>query len=305
MKLTRRQWLKLSAGAGLSLAVGWRPRLARTEDLIQKRIPSSGEAVPAIGIGTRNYRVGSSAAERAPYRATLQTFAELGGKLIDTAPSYGNSESVLGDLIADLGIRDRLFLATKVDREGRDAGIERMEASFQKLRTDRIDLMQVHNLRDAATQLATMRDWKAAGRIRYVGITTSSDRQYDEMEEIMSRQDLDFIQVDYSAGNRTAAQSILPLAADRGIAVLVNLPFGRARLFQAVGDRPLPDWAAEIDCESWAQLFLKYVISHPAVTCAIPGTTKPEHATDNMSAARGRLPDAATRARIERLYDSL
>lgn len=309
MSLTRRDLLKLlAAGAGISFTVGWRPRwLPRIQggELITKRIPSSGERVPVVGIGTRNYRVGPSPEERAPYRATLQVFAELGGTVLDTAPSYGNSESVLGDLLADLGLRDQVFIATKVDREGREAGVERMEASFQNLRTDRIDLMQVHNLRDAETQLATMGDWKHEGRFRYIGITTSSDRQYAEMERIMSRQDLDFIQVDYSLGNRTAADRILPLAADRGMAVLVNLPFGRARLFRAVGDRPLPDWAAEIDCESWAQVFLKYVISHPAVTCAIPGTTKPHHVSDNIAAATGRLPDPPMRRTIEDWFDGI
>ncbi len=225
--------------------------------------------------------------------------------MLDTAPSYGNSESVLGDLIAELGIRDGIFLATKVDRQGREAGLERMEASFDKLRTDRVDLMQVHNLRDAVTQLAAMREWKQAGRLRYTGITTSSDRQYEAMAQIMSVEVFDFIQVDYSLGNRSAADRILPLAADRGMAVLVNLPFGRARLFRAVGDRPLPDWAADIDCSTWAQVFLKYVVSHPAVTCAIPGTTKEHHAVDNMGAARGRLPDAALRRRMEGFFDAL
>lgn len=308
MKLTRRELLKLGAGAGLSLVVGWRPGRGGgpwRDELITKKIPSSGEAIPVIGIGTRDYRVGPSADERAPYKATLRAFAELGGTVLDTAPSYGNSESVVGELMAELGIRDRIFLATKVDREGREAGRERMEASFDKLRTDTVDLMQVHNLRDAVNQLATMREWKQAGRLRYTGITTSSDRQYEAMAEIMSVEVFDFIQVDYSLANRSAAERILPLAADRGMAVLINLPFGRGRLFDAVGDRPLPDWAAEIDCASWAQLFLKYVVSHPAVTCAIPGATKAHHAVDNMGAARGRLPDAATRRRLERFFDAL
>ncbi len=308
MKLTRRELLKLGAGAGLSLVAGWRPGRPGSSwqgELITKKIPSSGEAIPVVGIGMRDYRVGPSAEERAPYKATLRVFAQLGGKVLDTAPSYGNSESVLGDLMGELGIRDRVFLATKVDREGREAGLERMEASFAKLRADRVDLMQVHNLRDAATQLATMREWKQAGRLRYLGITTSSDRQYERMEGIMSAEDFDFIQVDYSLANRSAADRILPLAADRRMAVLVNLPFGRASLFRAVGDRPLPDWAAEIDCASWAQVFLKYVVSHPAVTCAIPGTTKEHHAVDNIGAARGRMPDAALRRRIEAFFDAL
>lgn len=305
MKLTRRELLKLGAGTGLTLAFGWRPGFGRQDDLIRKTIPSSGEVLPVVGIGTRGYRGEPGTEEWGQYRGTLRAFAELGGKVLDTAPSYGNSQSVLGTLLGELGIRDELFIATKVDREGEEAGIERMEASFDKLGTDRIDLMQVHNLRDTRTQLATMREWKEAGRLRYIGITTSSDRQYERMAGIMSEEELDFIQVDYSLGNRSAEDRILPLAADRGMAVLVNLPFGRTRLFQAVGDRPLPDWAAEIDCETWAQVFLKYVVSHPAITVAIPGTTKEQHIRDNMRAAHGRLPDAEMRRRMERFFDAL
>jgi len=305
MKITRRDLLKLAAGTGLSMTLGWRPRFNQTVELVTKPIPSSGERVPVVGIGTRNYRGGPNSAEWSEWRATLKAFAELGGKVLDTAPSYGNSEDVVGTLMAELGITDGLFIATKVREQGREAGVDSMESSFDKLRTDVIDLMQVHNLRDTATQLATMRDWKAADRLRYVGITTSSDRQYDEFVSVMSSEDLDFIQVDYSLGERSAAERILPLAADRGMAVLVNLPFGRARLFRAVGDTPLPDWAAEIDCESWAQVFLKYVVSHPAVTAAIPGTTKEHHIRDNMAAARGRMPDAALRQRMEAFFDAL
>ncbi len=305
MTLTRRELLKLGAGAGLSLAVGWRPALGRGSEPLTKPIPSSGEMVPVVGLGMRNYRVGPTPEERAPFKATLKVFAELGGKVLDTAPSYGNSESVLGDLMGELGFRDQVFVASKVDREGRDEGIARMEESFQKIKTDRIDLMQVHNLRDTATQLTTIREWKDRGRFRYAGITTSRNSQYGEMERIMSSEELDFIQINYSLGVRAAADRILPLAEDRGMAVLVNLPFGRGRLFNFVGDRPLPDWAAEIDCETWAQVFLKHVISHPAVTCVIPGTTKDYHAVDNMGAAAGRMPDAALRRHMEEYYDSL
>ncbi len=202
-------------------------------------------------------------------------------------------------------MRDKLFIATKVRIEGREAGIAEMEASFRRLQTDRIDLMQVHNLTDTDTQLATIREWKAQGRIRYVGVTTSSDRSHDAMVEIMTREELDFIQVNYNLAQRNSAERILPMARDKGIAVLLNLPFGRGRLFQAVGERELPDWAAEFDCGSWAQFFLKYLISHPAVTSPIPATSKPGHLVDNLGAAFGRLPDAATRRRMEEFYDNL
>ena len=305
MKLSRREVVKLGLGTGASLVLGWRPAFGQAPSLILRPIPSSGETVPAVGIGTRDYRVGPSSSERAPFKATLKVFAELGGTVLDTAPSYGNAESVVGDLVAELGIRDALFFATKVDREGRQQGLDRMQSSMRLLRTAKIDLIQVHNLRDSDTQLATLREWKQQGRIRYLGVTTSSRRQYERLDRIMERETLDFVQINYSLASRGAADRLLPLAADRGIAVLVNLPYGRGRLFRKVGERPLPDWAAEIDCASWGQVFLKYVISHPAVTCAIPGTTKDYHAVDNMGAARGRLPDEGLRRRMEQLYDSL
>lgn len=305
MKFTRREFLEMGAGAGLLALAGW-PRLRTGEsDLITKPIPSSGEAVPVVGLGTRDFRVDLSSGDLGPYRETLRALAAGGGKVVDTAPSYGNAESVLGKLIGDLGLRDRLFLATKVDRGDREAGIERMEGSLRKLGTDHLDLVQVHNLRGWRTQLPTLRAWKERGRIRYVGVTTSFRRQHADLEQVMRREKLDFIQVDYALDNRAAADRILPLARDRGMAVLVNLPFGRGRLFRAVGDRPLPEWAAEIDCRSWAQLFLKYVVSHPAVTCAIPGTTNPRHMRDNVGAAHGRLPDAALRKRMEAFADKL
>lgn len=314
MKLTRRELLKLGAGAGAAAVVGLRPAWAALpigprrprSDLITKPIPSSGEEIPVVGIGTaRRYDVGSSAAEREPLKETLRIFSDAGGTVVDTAPSYGDAEIVVGDLVEELGIRDRLFIATKVRQEGQGAGEAEIDRSFERLRTDRFELLQVHNLRDVNTQLATLRAMKDAGTIRYVGITTSSRRQYEQFEQVMSDEELDFIQVNYSLSNRDAAERILPLAQERGMAVLVNVPFGRGRLFEAVGDRPLPAWAADFDAESWAQFFLKYIVGHPAVTCVIPGTAKPEYALDNIGAARGRLPDEATRRRMEEFYDSL
>jgi len=301
MTITRREILKLGAGVAASALAG---SAHSATELLTRPIPSSGERLPVVGIGTNRYRSGAEA-EIAPLRETLKAFAAAGGKLIDTAPMYGSSEVVLGQLIAELGIRKQLFLATKVYASGREAGIDEMNDSFKRLRTDRIDLIQVHNLSDTSTQLATMREGKKAGRYRYVGITTSQDAQYAEMEEVMKRETLDFVQVDYSIDNRSAAERILPLALERGAAVLVNLPFGRARLFSAVRGKPLPPWAAEFDCASWAQFFLKYVIGHPAVSVAIPGTRRPEHVTDNLGAARGRLPDPAQRRKMEEFFETL
>ncbi len=303
MQLSRRQLLKAGIGTGASLCLPSASLLAQEGTVVQRKIPSSGERVPVIGIGTARGYEGATERERAPLRKVLRQLKELGGKVIDTAPSYGNAETVVGDLVAELGIRDSLFLATKVGAEGRDAGIEQLEQSLKRLRTPQIDLIAVHNLRDTQTQLRTLRDWKQAGRIRYVGITTSSDRQYLEFEQTMKTETLDFIQVDYALDNRNAEQRILPLAADRGMAVMINVPFGRGRLFKAVQEHKLPPWASEFDCASWAQFFLKYIVSHPAVTCAIPGTAQVEHLVDNLGALRGRLPEPAMRRRMESFID--
>jgi aryl-alcohol dehydrogenase-like predicted oxidoreductase len=238
-------------------------------------------------------------------REVLKLFADLGGKLLDTAPSYGRAEIVSGELARELGLVDELFLATKVSSRGREAGISQMETSLQRLHRGLVDLMQVHNLIDVDTQLATLREWKAAGRIRYLGVTTSSLRAYDDFEAVMKREELDFVQVNYSLGTREAADRLLPLAADRGMAVLVNRPYERGRLFSQVGEQPVPEWAAEFGIESWGQFYLKYIISHPAVTCAIPATTKAHHLRDNMGACYGGLPDAAARKRMEEFFDSL
>lgn len=301
MYLTRRELIELGLAALASGASARRLFAAQQGALITKKIPATGESVPVVGLGTRNYRAGADPQELVPYRETLKAFLDAGGRVVDTAPSYGNSESILGGLIAELGARDKIFLATKVDRPGKEAGIARMSESFEKLRVPKVDLMQVHNLRDTATQLATLREWKAAGKIRLIGVTTSSDGQYAELERIMNSEKIDFIQVDYALDARDAGERILPLAADKGIAALINLPFGRGRLFQALGSKPLPDYAKEIQCTTWAQFALKYVVSHPGVTAAIPGMTKAHHAVDNMGAARGTLPDAAMRKRMEQV----
>lgn len=307
MTLSRRDLLKIGAGAGLTAAVGGlRPLMAqRQQSLIMRTIPSSGQRVPGVGIGCRNYRGDADSPEMPVFRETLATFHRLGGRVLDTSPNYRNSETIVGGIMRDLGIRDDLWVATKVDREDRQGGVDRMERSFELLGGDSFDLMQVHNLRGTDVQLETMRAWKEQGRFRHIGVTTSSDRQYESMEAVMNRHELDFIQVDLALGNRGAAERLLPLAADKGIAVLVNLPFGRGRMFQAVGDRPLESWASDIDASTWAQVFLKYVMAQPGVVIPIPGTTKPHHAEDNVGAAMGRLPDAALMREMERFIDRL
>ncbi len=303
MKFTRRQMIK--ATAGLAAGVGLANPLLAQGPLNMTTIPSSGQQIPSIGIGCRDYRGNSNSDELPVFRDTFATFHRLGAKVVDTSPNYGNSETVIGGIMRELGIRDDLWLATKVDRQNQNGGIERMQRSFELLGGDSFDLMQVHNLRGTDVQLETMRAWKEQGRFRHIGVTTSSDRQYNAFAEVMERHSLDFIQIDYSLGNRNAAERILPMALDKGIAVLVNLPFGRGRLFNAVGERPLPDWASDIDATSWAQVFLKYVMSHPTRAIPIPGTTKPHHAEDNVAAARGRLPDANLRREMERFIDPL
>jgi aryl-alcohol dehydrogenase-like predicted oxidoreductase len=303
MSLTRRQLLIKTAGVAAGLGAG-APLLAQAP-LNMTTIPSSGQQIPSIGMGCRNYRAEAGSAELPVFRDTFATFHRLGGKVIDTSPNYGNSEAVVGNIMRELGIRDDLWLATKVDRQDEAGGIARMQRSFELLGGESFELMQVHNLVGVDVQLKTLQDWKQQGRFRYIGVTSSSDGQYQEMEQVMNRYPLDFIQVDYSLGNRNAGQRLLPLARDKGIAVLVNLPFGRGELFGAVGDRALPDWAAAIDATSWAQVFLKYVMSDPSSAIPIPGTTKPHHAEDNVGAARGRLPDANLRREMEQFIDPL
>lgn len=306
MQLSRRGLLKAGIGAGASLFLPSTHLLAQAGPLIQKKIPSTGESVPIVGLGTaRRYEAIATEAERAPLRETLREFKALGGKIVDSSPTYGTAEQVVGDLVAELKIRDSLFVATKVSISGRDAGLKQLEQSFKRLQMPKIDLIAVHNLRDTETHLPTLREWRQAGRIRYVGITTSFDNQYQDFERTMKAETLDFIQVDYALDNRDASERIIPLAADRGMAVMVNLPFGRGRLFNAVQGKTLPEWVGEFDCQTWPQFFLKYLVSHPAVTCAIPGMAKAEYVRDNLAAARGRLPDAAMRRRMENFIDGV
>src|SRR5215471_8034232 len=306
--MNRREFIKGGIALGAAMALPDFNLFAQGAPLIQKKIPSSGEMIPVIGLGTaRRYEEVTSEAEKVPLRETILKFKEVGLKVIDSSPSYGTAEAVVGEIAEGLKIRDSLFLATKVSlrRGGKNEGLKQIDQSFKRLRTNKIDLIAVHNLLDTQTQLATLREMKAAGRIRYVGITTSFDNQYGEFEQTMKKETLDFIQVDYALDNRDAGARIIPLAGDRGMAVMINLPFGRGRLFKAVEGKKLPEWAAEFDCASWPQFFLKYIVSHPAVTCAVPGMAKAEYVVDNVGAARGRLPDASMRRRMEQFIDDV
>jgi diketogulonate reductase-like aldo/keto reductase len=237
-------------------------------------------------------------AERAPLAEVLRVLFEAGGSVIDTSPMYGRAEEVVGDLLSAAQSRDKAFIATKVWTRGHTAGVSQMQSSMQRLRTDHIDLMQVHNLLDWQTHLATLRSWKQDGRITYLGVTHYRSSAYDELERVMRCEMLDFVQLNYSIDDRAAEHRLLPLAADRGIAVLVNQPFGGGGLLRSLRERPLPDWALEIDCQSWAQILLKYVLGHPAVTCAIPGTSRPEHMQENARAGCGNQPNASFRAKM-------
>ena len=292
--LTRRTVLGLMAAA----AAGPSPARAASS-ILTRPIPSSGEAIPVVGLGTwRTFDVGPAPAERAPLKTVLQRFVELGGRVIDSSPMYGTAESVAGDLAAELAVTDKLFFATKVWTSGREAGVAQIEQSFRRFRTKRLDLLQIHNLLDWKTQLRTLRDFKQTGRIRYVGVTHYTASAYDELERVLRSEPLDFLQVNYSVGEREAERRILPLAAERGMAVLVNRPFSEGGLFQRVRGKALPAWASEIGCESWAQLLLKWVLANPAATCVIPATSRPEHLVDNMKAGVGALPDDKMRTQI-------
>jgi len=262
-------------------------------------IPSTGTPLPVIGCGTwRAFDVGTSEPERAPLRQVLRALFAAGGCVIDSSPMYGRAEGVVGDLLDAGPHRDAAFLATKVWTTGKSAGIAQMRRSLRQLHSERIALMQVHNLLDWRTQLATLRAWKSEGRIAYLGVTHYTASAHAELEQVMRAEPLDFVQLNYAVDDRAAEARLLPLAAERGIAVLVNRPFGGGGLLRALAGRPLPAWAADVDCDSWAQILLKYVLGHPAVTCVIPGTGRPEHMRENAHAGSGNLPDAALRARM-------
>jgi len=264
---------------------------------------AAGVKLPRIGLGTwQTFDVGGDAAARAPLREVLKL---LDGNVVDSSPMYGSSESVAGDLIAELGLRPRLFIATKVYTSGREQGIRQMEDSFRLLRVEKMDLMQVHNLVDVATHTKTLQDWKQQGRIRYIGITHYTRSAYGEVERLMRTGTYDFVQINYSLAERDSEQRLLPLAAEKKMAVIINRPFAEGALFRATKGKPLPPWAAELGIASWAQYFLKWIVGHPAVTCAIPGTGRPEHMKDNLAAGSGPLPNPKDRERMKDYFDSL
>lgn len=273
---------------------------------IKKPVPKTGEPLPVIGLGTwQSFDVGAANAAREPLRQVLSEFVRLGGSVIDSSPMYGKSETVAGDLATELGIHKRLFVATKVWTSGRDAGVRQMNESFKRLRTQRMDLMQVHNLVDYRVHLSTLRQWQEQGRVRYLGVTHYTASAYDELARVLAAEDLDFVQLNYSLAEREAEKRLLPLAAERRIAVLVNRPLAAGGLFSKVRGKTLPPWTKEFGCASWAQFFLKFVISHPAVTGAIPATSNPRHLIDNMQAGFGLLPDASARERMARYLAEL
>jgi diketogulonate reductase-like aldo/keto reductase len=269
--------------------------------MLTRTIPSSGESLPVIGLGTwQAFDVGADAASRGPLATVLQELIAAGGMVVDSSPMYGRAEQVIGDLVSERHWRPQLFMATKVWTRGRKEGVEQMQQSMRRLRVDRVDLMQVHNLVDARTHLDTLRGWKADGRVRYVGVTHYTSRGAEEVADLLATETVDFVQINYSPVEREAERRLFPLTLERGIAVLANRPLGgdTGRLLQRLRGRALPSWASEIDCTSWAQIILKFAVSHPAVTCAIPATSKPDHVRDNLQAGIGRMPDEVLRTRI-------
>jgi diketogulonate reductase-like aldo/keto reductase len=301
-RISRRDWLKCAA----ALLLGGTMPSSQAATLLERRIPKTGEAIPAVGLGTwQVFDVAGDAKELEQARETLKTFAQLGGRLVDSSPMYGSSESVTGRLAAELGLRPKLFVATKVWTRGKQAGIRQMEDSMKKLRVEHLDLMQVHNLVDAPTHLATLREWKKAGRVRYIGITHYNAGAHEDLEKFIRPGDIDFVQVNYSIAEPEAGQRLLRAAADSRTAVIVNRPFAEGAMFGRVKGKPLPAWAREINVASWAQLFLKWILADPAVTCAIPGTRNPKHVADNLGAASGPLPDEAMRRMMSDYFEAL
>jgi aryl-alcohol dehydrogenase-like predicted oxidoreductase len=304
-KITRRAATKLIGGTAAGLILPIQSIRAQSSAMLARTIPSSGEKLPVIGLGTWNvFDVDLTPANEKQLGDVLSLFVKLGGRVIDSSPMYGRAEQVIGALATKLGLHDKLFLATKVWTRGKQAGIESTERSMARLQTKRIDLMQVHNLVDATTQLATMRDWKAQGRFRYIGITHYNSSAFGDVGKVLRAEKVDFLQINYSIMEREAEERILPLAQDRQVAVIINRPFGGGDLFSRVRSKPLPEWATEFDCQSWAQFFLKWIVVHPAVTCAVPATNNPQHLEDDVAGGIGRLPDAKMRQRMVELVSS-
>ena len=308
--INRRQILLISAGLLAASALPVRASTKTTDNihlpLIQRPIPSSGELLPVMGMGTsRTFDTAGDAASLAILSEVMQLFFAASGKVIDSSPMYGNAETRVGDVLRAMKTRPPLFAATKVWTSGKERGIEQMEESAERMDVKSFDLIAVHNLSDWKTQLATLKQWKAEGRVRYIGITTSHGRDHAELIEIMRSEPLDFVQFSYNMEDREAEQVLLPLAQDRRIATMINRPYQRGSLFAKAKGHPLPALAAELDCTSWGQFFLKFILGHPAVTCIIPATAKPSHMTDNMRANFGRVPDQTQRAEMLRIFEAL
>lgn len=304
--ISRRDMLKSMLAAGLPSLISWEfVSAAKDSSILKREIPSGGEFIPAVGLGTSDEFETNEGQSLEQLREVLRRFVSMGGEVIDTAPIYDNAEKMIGELIKGLGIGDKLFIATKVLSRGKQAGLEQMRTSERLLGIRPLDLMQVHSLVDVQTQLKNLRLWKDEGRVRYIGITHHSTSAHDEIERLMRQEKLDFVQVNYSVTEPDAEKRLLPLAADKKIAVIVNRPFMNGELFSMTKGKPLPKWAGEFDCSSWAQFSLKYILSNPRVTCVIPATSNPKHLADNMEAGMGRLPDEKTRRRMREYVASL
>lgn len=306
VRFDRREFCQ-AMGAAFAVAVSPSARgEAASSGMLERPIPSTGERLPVIGLGTSGtFDVGSDPEERRPLKEVLAILRESGGKLLDTSPMYGRAEQVTGDLIQSTRDRPNVFLATKVWTTGAAAGLEQIETSMRLLRSTMLDLVQVHNLVDLDTQLATLRKLKEQGRVRYIGVTHYTVASHDKLERVLERESLDFVQLNYSIATRNAERRLLPMAGERRVAVLVNRPFEDGALFGRVRGKALPPWAADIGCDSWAQIFLKFIVGHPSVTCVVPATASPRHMRDNAAAGIGRMPDAAMREQMARYFDSI
>jgi len=293
--MNRKEFFKVIPAIGLA---AWAPQFSQPS-MMKRKIPATNEVLPCIGLGTwQTFNVGTEASQRNPLKEVLRKLVEGGGTVVDSSPMYGLSEEVVGDLSIEINLNDKLFIATKVWTSGREQGIQQMNNSFRLLKRTKIDLMQIHNLVDWQTHLATLRSWKEQGKIRYIGITHYTESAYASIETILKNHPIDFLQINYSLLSREAEKVLFPLAQEKKVAVIINQPFEEGQLFQRVKGKELPAWASEFDCTSWAQFFLKFILSHPAVNCVIPGTSKPHHMADNLEAGKGKLPTSELRNKM-------
>lgn len=303
--ISRRDMMKMLAASGAGILTnGFKLKSFYMNEMLKRKIPSTGESLPVVGLGTwQTFDAGSSETERNSLKEVLTLMKEKGGTVIDSSPMYGTSENVVGDLTAELKIAEHFFYATKVWITGKQQGIDQMNDSFRKMKRSKMDLMQIHNLVDWKTHLKTLRDWKDSGKIRYIGITHYTESAYDDLETIMKNEKPDFVQFNYSIDTRAAEKRLLPAAKDLGSAVLINRPYGGGNLFSKVRGKSLPEWTKEFDINSWGQFFLKFILSHEAVTCIIPGTSNPKHVVDNMLAGYGKLPDKSARDKMVNYFN--